>query len=160
MGTGKTTIGRGLAQLLGWDFFDTDYEIEKAVGLRVEEIFRRFGEIRFRSEESLILQKIVVKPNCVISTGGGATLDPANYALLKENCYVVCLTATPETIHARTARQSRPLLRKDRSLNRIVELLQAREAAYRGADLYLDTSQATRDELIEDLRQWWMNQER
>jgi len=154
MGTGKTTVGRSLANLMNKEFVDTDLEIEKAVGLKIDEIFVRYGEVRFRSEETLVLNKMARKQNCVISTGGGAVLLPDNLTNLKTSSYIICLSAAPEVIQARVSRRIRPLLRKDRSLDHIQELLKEREAYYQGADLYVDTSGLDQDEVTALIFEW------
>ncbi|NLK51159.1 MAG: shikimate kinase [Syntrophomonadaceae bacterium] len=155
MGTGKTTVGRTLARLLDKEFMDTDSEIEKVVGLKIEDIFNRYGEIRFRSEESLVVQKLARRQNQVISTGGGVVLNPENVRALKATGYLVCLQAAPEVIQSRVSRRIRPLLRKDNSLERIKELLKERETSYRGADLYVDTSNCTQEEVVNQIYAWW-----
>ena len=160
MGTGKTAVGRSLASLVEKDFVDTDAEIEKVVGLKVEEIFSRFGEVRFRSEESLIIKKVAARQNCVISTGGGAVLNKVNWEALRASSYIVCLVASPEVIQSRVARRVRPLLRKDRSLDRIKELLKEREPFYQGADLYIDTSEVSCQEVAQQIYDWWNKQEK
>jgi len=160
MGTGKTAVGRSLASLLKKDFVDTDAEIEKVVGLKVEEIFFRYGEVRFRSEESLIIKKVAARQNCVISTGGGAVLNKANWEALRASSYIVCLVASPAVIQSRVARRVRPLLRKDRSLDRIQELLKEREPFYQGADLYIDTSEVSHQEVAQQIYDWWNKQEK
>ncbi len=154
MGTGKTTVGRALAKMLHKDFVDTDVEIEKATGMKIEEIFTRFGEIRFRSEESLAVKKAAGMQNCVIATGGGAVLRPENLEHLKTSCYIVCLQAAPEIIQTRVSRRIRPLLRKDRSVQYIETLLQERQAYYQEADLYVDTSGFNQEEVAAEISAW------
>lgn len=154
MGTGKTTVGRTLARMLHKDFIDTDEEIEKTTGLKIEEIFTRCGEIRFRSEESLAIKKAAGKQNCVIATGGGAVLRPENLEYLKASSYIICLQTSPEVIQTRVSRRIRPLLRKDRSVQHIQALLQERQAYYQGADLYVNTSESNLEEVALEILAW------
>lgn len=161
MGTGKTSLGRRLAGALDKEFVDTDMEIEKITGLTIPEIFRKHGEIRFRSEEKLMVKKVALKENCVISTGGGVVLDPENMIALKKNGWIIGLTATPKVIFSRVAkRNNRPLLYKNKSLEFIEKLLKEREPYYKQADLLLDTSEAEPEELISYVKQFLKEKER
>ncbi len=154
MGTGKTTVGLTLAKMLHKEFLDTDEEIEKATGLKIEEIFTRYGEIRFRSEESLAIKKAAGKQGCVIATGGGAVLRPENLEYLRASSYIICLQTEPEVIQTRVSRRIRPLLRKDRSVQHIGALLQERQAYYQGADLYVNTSELNHEEVALEIIVW------
>lgn len=143
-----------MAKILHKEFVDTDVEIEKAVGLKIEEIFTRYGEIRFRSEESLAVKKAAGKQNCVIATGGGAVLRQENLEYLKASSYIICLQTAPEVIQIRVSRRIRPLLRKDRSVEHIQALLRERQANYQGADFYVDTSESNQDEAASIIAAW------
>ncbi|WP_227765928.1 shikimate kinase [Zhaonella formicivorans] len=154
MGTGKSSIGRQLAKVLQKDFIDTDQEIERLTGLTIPRIFAKHGEVRFRSEEKLMVKKVAKRENCVISTGGGVVLAPENVAELKKNGILICLSASPETILARIGRGSnRPLLRKKKSIEEIRRLLEDREPYYRCADFYIDTTGLQTSEIIEKIVQ-------
>ena len=98
MGSGKSSIGVRLARKLRRSFVDTDREIEKVTGMTVAEIFRRHGEIRFRSEEKLMLMKLIDQENLVIAAGGSLTLDVENIEVFKQNNTIICLKATPEEV--------------------------------------------------------------
>ncbi|HIL71656.1 MAG TPA: shikimate kinase, partial [Verrucomicrobia bacterium] len=91
MGTGKSTVGRRLAQMLEFLLVDADHMIERAAGKPITEIFEKDGELRFREYEFEILESIQKMKNTVISTGGGFVVPPQNMELLKQNCLVVCL---------------------------------------------------------------------
>lgn len=153
MGTGKTTVGRRLAAALGKEFVDTDAEVERITGLTVAQIFARYGERRFRAEEALAVARACAGRGRVISTGGGAVLDPANVAAMRRAGMVVWLTATPEIIQRRVGRRSdRPLLARDNSLEHIRELLSKREPHYRAcADFTVDTSALSVGEVVEEI---------
>lgn len=110
MGTGKTTIGKLLAEKLGYEFIDTDSYIEKFTGKKISEIFSSEGENAFRKYEKSALSKLVKVKRAVISCGGGLTLDKDNRALLKKHCLNIWLFSTVKSCLERTQPNSRPLL--------------------------------------------------
>lgn len=138
MGTGKTSVGRILASILGLGFVDTDEEIEKNNGKTVAEIFGSYGIKYFRYEESLMIKKISNRGDLVIATGGGAVLNPDNVAALKKKGIIVLLRSSPEVVYSRIGLESnRPLLAGEEDpLQKITDLMQQREDTYReSADL-------------------------
>lgn len=157
MATGKTTVGRQLARRLNRPFFDTDSVIEKKLGLSIAEIFRRYGEKRFRSEEALVVRQLAKEKGAVIATGGGVVLNPHNISLLRQNGIIIALTAVPQVIWQRVkGKKDRPLLavkssnsdEEDILLRRIEDLLKTRAAAYAEADYVIDTSYLDHDEVV------------
>lgn len=142
MGTGKSTVGSKVAGRLKRKFVDMDREIERIVGMTVSEIFKRYGEIRFRSEEKLMAQKLAREAGLVIAAGGGVVLDPVNMERLSQNGIIICLKAVPNDIYHRVNRKkgTRPLLRKGMDLEDIEEMLKARESLYAQADYQVSTS--------------------
>ena len=141
MGAGKTTIGRGLARLLGREFLDLDHEIEGRCGVRVAHIFDIEGEEGFRRRECSVLEECSCRPDLVLATGGGAVLAPENRSVLKARGVVVYLRATPEELYSRVARdRNRPLLQTADPQARIRELVALREPLYEEvADIVFDT---------------------
>lgn len=113
-GTGKSSVGRILARQIGWEFVDTDAEVERTAGKRIHEIFAEEGEEAFRRLEREALREALSCPPRVVAVGGGAVVDPANRALLREGNLVVLLEAGVDAIHARLARaaveEPRPML--------------------------------------------------
>ena len=91
MAVGKTHVGRKLARRLGWRFVDVDRAIERDEGRKVQEIFHRDGEARFRILEKQKLREVLARERQVIATGGGAVMDEENLALLKEKTLRVCV---------------------------------------------------------------------
>lgn len=153
MGTGKTSLGERLAARLDRPFVDTDTLIERREGRSIAAIFARDGEAHFRRVERRAIGEALTVPNAVVATGGGAIVDPENRAALRAAAPLVCLTARPEIILARTrsAGPVRPLLQGDEPLRRIAALLAERAPAYAHADLTLDTSDRPLDELVAEL---------
>jgi shikimate kinase len=115
MGAGKTTVGKLVAAKLGWDYLDSDAEVEAATGLTVPELFARDGETAFRDAEAAALARAATTADpVVVSVAGGAVLRPANRALLMAAGSVVWLRARPETLAARVGEgHGRPLLEGD-----------------------------------------------
>ena len=144
MGTGKTAVGGELSRLLSMELIDVDTEIERSQGITINEIFKQFGEPRFREIETEMIRKLSENKNSIISTGGGAVLKQENMDILRRNGVIVCLTATPETILERTINNSdRPLLQVENPFKRIKELLDFRKPFYEKAGIMIDTEGKT-----------------
>lgn len=149
MAVGKTHVGRELARRLGWRFVDVDRAIEKSAGLKVQEIFNRHGEARFRALEKEKLKEILDRERQVIATGGGAVLDEENLELLKQRTLLVCLTATPETILRRAGGGRRPLLDVGDRDARVRDLLSRRAPLYAQAHATIDTENLSIEQVVE-----------
>ena len=157
MGTGKTAVGKKLSRLLNMELVDVDTEIEKSQKMTVKEIFKNFGEPRFREIETEMIKKLSGKENIIISTGGGAVLKQENMDILREKGIIVCLMAKPETILSRTSHNSnRPLLHVEDPFGKINELLNFRKPFYERADIMIDTEGKTpiliAEEIIEKIK--------
>lgn len=140
MASGKSTVGRAVAERLGFSFVDTDELVEQRAGKSVAAIFAEDGEEKFREYERQVATELVDRRNTVIATGGGFGADPANLASLKTHALVVCLWASPEVLHERARRlENRPLLRVPDPLRRIRELLAKRTPVYQQADVLINT---------------------
>ncbi|HYG36567.1 MAG TPA: shikimate kinase [Clostridia bacterium] len=140
MGTGKSSVGRLIADTLHFTFLDTDYVIENRIGLSISEVFKRHGEPVFRDWERRLVEELTLRNDTVISTGGGLPINPANLESLKTHALVVCLWASPEAIYERVKDHShRPLLDEPDPLAKIRHLLSIREPYYRQADVLVST---------------------
>lgn len=138
MGAGKTTVGRALARLIGWDFVDLDEAIEERVGRKVAAIFDEDGEEAFRALERAAASEAARRERLVVAAGGGAFVDPRTRALLREGASVVWLTCAPDALRARIPEDgNRPLARNRATIG---ALLTEREPFYRLADLAVDTT--------------------
>lgn len=140
MGTGKSAVGRKLAERLGMDFIDMDEMIEEKADITISEIFERFGEAHFRGLENQTVRSLDGSDGKVIATGGGTILNPENLSALKSLGPIICLTATPETIYGRVRHKThRPLLEVPDPVGRIGELLKMRQPHYDKADYHIPT---------------------
>ena len=153
MGTGKSTVGRECARILGFRFRDSDRLVEQRAGKSVAAIFEEDGEAVFREMESSAIRTLAATNPLVLSTGGGAPMDPANIARLRRKGFVVLLWTDPRAILVRIGNPaSRPLLDMGRTNPeaRITELLAIRETVYRSAaDATIDTTSLTRQQTVE-----------
>ena len=155
MGSGKTTVGRAAARRLGWDFFDSDQQVEARTGRTVAEIWREEGEQGFRHLEKEALADALAATAAqpaVIAAAGGTVLDPANRDLLRAHPPVVWLRARPETLAARIQAghgEHRPLLDVDPAAA-LRRLNAEREPCYREvADEVVDVDEVPRDRVVD-----------
>jgi len=149
-GSGKTTLGRALAEALDRPFTDLDEEIEHEAGCSIREIFERHGEAAFRTLESARLKTVAEAPGeRVVALGGGALLDPENRRFAEERGEVLVLNAPIEILRARTERQAgtRPLLTGS-GKDRLADLLRQRASHYRSFPKQLDASDDRLDEKV------------
>ena len=150
MGTGKSCVGRMVADALHFTFLDTDHVIEARVGKRISDIFDQDGEPVFREWDRRIVEELTRRDKTVIATGGGLPADPANLASLKTHALVICLWASPETIWERARGHShRPLLNEPDPLAKIRQLLAVREPCYRQADVLVNTEMRSLREVMQ-----------
>jgi len=117
MGTGKTVVGKIVAEKLKMQFIDTDKIIEEKEKDRIPRIFQVKGEEYFREVEEKVVEEVSKKENCVISAGGGAIIREKNFNNLKRNGIIICLEAEPSIILLRTSKtEDRPLLLKNKDV--------------------------------------------
>ena len=149
MGTGKSTIGRRLAERLKRPFYDLDREIEKLTGMPMLALYQKYGEVRFHAEEDLMFGKLLQKERCVIATGGTLRLSMEDLAKLKQNNTVIALYLEPEIIHRRLKRRNNlPMINRKNMYEDIVTKCRARELLYKNADLCINTTNLTLEKII------------
>jgi shikimate kinase len=157
MGAGKSAIGKRLALKLGLPFVDADDEIERAAGCSIAEFFERFGETEFRAGERRVISRLLAGPPHVLSTGGGAYMDPETRALMKMHAITVWLRADLEVLYDRVRKRThRPLLRQGDPREILERLISQRYPVYAEADLVVESTaqpvEVTTDQVLEALR--------
>jgi shikimate kinase len=150
MATGKSSVGKRLAELLDYEFLDMDTAIEAEEGISIPQIFSSRGEAAFRALECRMVDRVVGRKRSVIATGGGTVVNPENLEKLKSCGIVINLTADPETILLRAGSgDDRPMLREGDRLERIRTLMKSRAPAYAQAHMIVDTSSLSIDEIAQ-----------
>lgn len=155
MGSGKTTVGRLVAQRTGRDFIDLDALIESRMSKRIVEIFSEDGEEGFRDLETEALQDVAGSTHAVIATGGGVVIKPGNRRILQGMGIVVWLDAPPDELLKRIGDdESRPMLHGQNPLKRMERLLVDRRGFYADAShIHLDTTELTPEEIADRVSQ-------
>lgn len=152
MGTGKSSVGRLVADQLHCTFLDTDDVIVARAGKSITDIFAQEGEAAFREREARLVEELALRTRTVIATGGGLPANPANLASLKTHALVICLWASPEVIWQHVRGQShRPLLNESDPVATIRSLFAAREPYYRQADVLVNTEMRSLKEVAQQV---------
>ena len=152
MGSGKTSVGQLLSKYLNNTFYDLDAGIEKRFNLSIKEIFKEYGEEKFREVESEMLIETENLANCVISTGGGIVINDKNREFLKKN-RVYFLDNSIEILFERATkkREQRPLL-KDITLDKFVSIYENRMSLYQEcANITLNAENKSVNEIVEEI---------
>jgi 3-dehydroquinate synthase len=157
MGTGKTTVGKLVAEMTGRPFLDTDDQIVGRAGMSIPEIFVTLGEARFREIEKEVCRDLASQDGLVVATGGGMLVDEENRALMESSALVVCLNAAPDAIEERVGRDNqRPLLKSDWK-----SLLEHRRAVYATISYQVETTgkspEQVAQEIVALLHTEWLN---
>jgi shikimate kinase len=141
MGSGKTSIGKHLAKILGLDFYDCDHELERLTGASVNLIFDLEGEAGFRVRETNLLEQLTEKHKVLIATGGGTVCKAENRAMLRSRGFVVYLkTSVDNQLRRLSHDKSRPLLQAEDRAQRLLDLARVRNPLYEEtADLVFRT---------------------
>lgn len=149
MGTGKTTVGKLLAEKQGWNFIDLDDLIELKEQRRIVDIFAKEGEPYFRKIEKKILKEVATQKKFVVACGGGIVLDKENIKIMKKTGKVICLCASCQAILKRVSSSTaRPILNVAKPKERIELLLKMRAPYYMQADKMIDTSKLSVKQVV------------
>lgn len=141
MGTGKSAVGKLLAERLAFWFLDMDELIEARAGKPITRIFAEEGEPRFRAMERELVRELAQQRGLVVATGGGIVLNPDNLRDFSRSGLVVCLSAAPEEILRRVGNSThRPLLNQPDPAAAIRNLLAKRQALYDAIPFQIDTT--------------------
>ncbi|NOD63545.1 MULTISPECIES: shikimate kinase [unclassified Ruegeria] len=151
MGAGKTAVGRALAACLGVPFLDSDAEIESAANMTIPEIFERDGEPFFRAKETQVIGRLLEEKKGILSTGGGAFLQPQNRLAISQKGASVWLRADLNVLWNRVRhKDTRPLLRTADPYATLKALYEARVPVYAEADLIAESDGETSIENMVD----------
>ena len=159
-GTGKSTVARLLAQRLGWNWVDSDVEVELETGASVAEIFAREGEAGFRAREAAVVARLLAGDQRVLSLGGGAVLRAETRERLIGAGQVVWLSATAETIHQRLSADpatvtARPNLTANGGIPEIRDLIAQRQPIYQQCAAFaVDTENKAPAAVAEEILRW------
>lgn len=149
MASGKSTLGKIVANTVGWVHYDLDKIIESKFGKSIVDLFKEFGEEKFREIEANLLVETMKDEFVVLSLGGGTITFNGNIKKIKEAGLLVYLYSSPEKIYGRLKYKiDRPMfqtsdskpMEKDEAIKKITDLLNAREKYYSQADLIFSTS--------------------
>jgi shikimate kinase len=154
MGVGKSSIGRRLGARLGIPFVDADTEIERAAGgMSIADIFARHGEAAFRSLEARVIARLLAAGPQVLATGGGAVMDEATRALIKQRGVSVWLSAELDLLLRRVSKRKsdRPMLQTDDPAVTLRELLAVREPVYAQADITVQSREVPHDAIVTEI---------
>ena len=152
MGAGKTTVGRRLASRLDRQFIDSDEEIERAAGMRIEDIFRLRGEDDFRAGEVKVIARLLKEPGIVLGTGGGAFMNEQTRSLIRACAVSVWIKAELDVLFARVSRRgNRPLLKTADPRATLQRLIDERYPVYAAADVTVVSRDVPHDQVATDV---------
>lgn len=152
MGAGKSTVGRILADKIGYGYYDADKFIEEQAGTTITQIFAEHGEPYFRDLESESLETLAAKEKLVIATGGGVVQRDRNWDAMKGNGITIYLKASVETIWERIKEDtSRPLLQVENPVETAREILNKRTPMYEKADIILNTDSLSLKQVADEV---------
>jgi shikimate kinase len=152
MGAGKSSVGRRLAARLAIPFVDADGEIEAAAGMTIPEIFSIHGEAYFRSGEARVIARLLDGGPQVLSTGGGAFINPETRAAIRAKGISFWLKADFDVLLRRVKRRSdRPLLKTDEPAETLKRLMDERYPVYAGADVTVHSRDVPHEKIVDEI---------
>lgn len=153
-GAGKSSVGKRLADKLGWKFVELDSLVEEQAGLSLSEMFELHGQAYYRRMERQALESLLDGDDpVVLSTGGGLVTEPATFELLQSCAETVWLRAKPEDHWERVVAQgdTRPMQGNDEAFAHLCAILEERERLYEKAGVTIDTSATSLDDVCAEL---------
>lgn len=155
MATGKTVVGRKLAERKTREFVDLDGLIEEREKQAISDIFAQKGEAYFRRVESVVLAEVSGRDNLIVACGGGIVINKDNIDVMRASGVIICLTASVDVILTRSAGLNhRPLLNVDNPRKRVETLLKERAPFYALADTIIDTSKLSIGEVVSKIYEY------
>ncbi len=152
MGTGKTHIGKMLADAMAVAFYDSDKVIEERGGLTINEIFELYGEARFRESEEKTILELLEKDLCVIATGGGAPVNRNVLEAIKRGSVSIWLKSDVDLIYERIKQsKNRPLLQAKDPKAVLEDLLTKREEYYAQADICIEIKENNAGKILSEI---------
>ena len=152
MGAGKTAIGRRVAGMLGLPFKDSDHEIESVSRMTVPDLFERYGEPEFRALEQRVILRLLEHGPQVLSTGGGAFMNPQTRAAIADHGLSVWLKADVDTLFDRVSKkQNRPLLKAPNPRAVLEKLMNERYPVYALADMTVPTRDERKEVIVAEV---------
>ena len=152
MGAGKSTVGVRLAKRLNLSFVDTDNVVQEEVGCTIKEMVKYVGEDFFKQKERDVINEILDKPPCIISTGGGAFIDDQNRELIKNKAISIWLKADYEVILERVSRRNtRPLLETGDKEEILQQLIKERYPIYAEADIVVNSDNGSHMTIVDSI---------
>ncbi len=150
MGSGKSTVGKILAEKLNMNFVDIDKLIEEKEGMKIKDIFEQKGESYFRELERKQIKAVVKQEGLVVSTGGGLGANLDNMNFMKKNGDVVWLDVSLNIVLNRLKNdQDRPLLKQP--TEKIKQLFEERKNVYRLANIRINADKKTPSQIVEEI---------
>lgn len=153
MGSGKSHIGRKLAQRLNWQFVDTDRKIERSVGMSISDFYRHEGEKAFREKEFNILQQVSRYHEAIISFGGNFPMNIEAYRVLHRYGYIIALQSDPHRVEERVGRHigKRPTVDYGNLHEFVMKMIRSWEDIYSYCDYVVDTTRGGASQLVETI---------
>jgi shikimate kinase len=153
MGAGKSTIGKILAQRIGYRFYDTDHLVMRGFGKPVSVIFEQNGEEAFRNAEILVLNELAQRSNVVVSTGGGTLVRDETFAIARESGLLIYLRAPVSDLYERVifSPKDRPQVDVPEQESIFHEYFEQRRHYYERSDFTVDTVNRKPDDVVRDI---------
>mgnify|MGYP001156452841 FL=1 len=154
MGSGKSHVGRLLAERLNRSFYDADKILEEEQGRSISDIFSSDGESAFREMEADLIERLMQKNDAVISTGGGAVVTPSVLSKVKEQSVSVWLQTSVDKIIPRVINdKNRPLLQCGDPKSKLNALMDVREPLYAQADIHITNEDIAVEDVVNKIVQ-------